>query len=69
MCASVLSAVQVQDLFDSLDATVHFLKDKMVKDAKSETTQVTKDPQEVMAALNKPSDSIQLRIRGNAIRD
>jgi len=31
VCASVLSAVQVQDLFDSLDATVHFLKDKMVK--------------------------------------
>ena len=41
----------------------------MVKDSKSETTQVTEDPKEVMAAFNKPSDSIRMRIQGNAIRD
>ena len=62
MCASVLSAVQVQDLFDSFYATVHFLKkNKMVKDAKSEKTRVTEDPKEGMAALNKSSDSIKGR--------
>ena len=41
----------------------------MVKDSKSETTQVSEDLKEVMTALDKPSDSIQMRIQGNPIRD